>query len=62
MGITMEINEIYRVVSYDQYQNKAEETHWTTDKQGCEEYIANSPYKHCLRMEHAVLTSKVFKK
>ena len=45
------IEEIYRVVCTDQYQSTTPETCWTTNKQSCEEYIANSYYKHCLSIE-----------
>lgn len=48
--MTYTITEIYRVV-FDQYQSTTPETCWTTNRKSCEEYIANSYYKHCLRIE-----------
>lgn len=52
------IQKIYRVVCDDNYQRTTPETYWTKDKQECESYIQNSYYKHCLRIEEAVLTDK----
>ena len=57
----LEVNKIYRVVSTDQYQSTNAETYWTTDKKSCEDYIANSYYKHCLHIETSTLTNKAFK-
>ncbi|MBO6271800.1 hypothetical protein J6O48_03355 [bacterium] len=55
--MTFTIQEIYRVVCIDNYNYKSAETHWTTDKQACEEYIENSYYKHLLYIEKATLCS-----
>lgn len=49
--MTYTITEIYRVVCTDQYQSTTPETCWTTSRKSCEEYIANSHYKHCLSIE-----------
>jgi hypothetical protein len=43
--MTYTIAEIYRVVCTDQYHSTVPETCWTTNKQSCEDYIANSYYK-----------------
>lgn len=59
--MTYTIQEIYRVVSTDQYQSTTPETCWTTDKSSCEEYIANSYYKHCLYIETSRLSDKAIK-
>lgn len=37
--MTFTIQEIYRVVCIDNYNYKSAETHWTTDKEVCEQYI-----------------------
>ena len=55
------IQEIYRVVCTDQYQSTTPETCWTTDKNSCKEYIANSYYKHCLYIETSRLSNKAVK-
>lgn len=60
-NMTIEIDKIYRVVCNDNYQQTNSETCWTKDKKSCEEYIANSPYKHCLSIESATLGSKALK-
>lgn len=52
------IEKIYRVVCDDNYQQTTPETYWTKDKQECESYIQSKYYKHCLRIEEAVLTDK----
>jgi len=59
--MTYTITEIYRVVCTDQYQSTHPETHWTQDKNSCEDYIKNSYYKHCLSIERATLTDKALK-
>ena len=60
--MTVNINNIYRVVCTDNYQRTEPETHWTTSKEACEKYIANSYYKHCLSIETAILTNNIIKK
>lgn len=59
--MTVTIETIYRVVFVDQYQHSEPETYWTTDKESCEKYIADSYYKHCLRIESSTLTDKASK-
>lgn len=53
--MTFTIQEIYRVVCIDNYDYKYAETHWTTDKEACEQYIENSYYKDLLYIERAIL-------
>ena len=59
--MTVNIETIYRVVADDNYQHTTPETHWTTSKEACEEYIRKSYYKHCLHIETATLTDKILK-
>ena len=56
MDITVtKSTKIYRVICTDNYQSERSETNWHTSKEYCENYIKNSYYKHCLRMESAEL-------
>lgn len=59
--MTFTITEIYRVVCEENYQQTTPETYWTTDKKECEEYIANSNYKHCLYIETSRICDKAVK-
>lgn len=56
-----EIIEIYRVVHDEHYNQTRAETHWCLDKKQCEDYIAASNYKHCLRIEKSTLSNKAIK-
>lgn len=59
--MTYTIEEIYRVVCEENYQQVIPETHWTKSKKECEDYIAQSYYKHCLSIEKSTLTDKAVK-
>ena len=59
--MTYTITEIYRVVYTDQYQSTTPETCWTTSRKSCEEYIANSYYKHCLSIEKSRMSDSAIK-
>lgn len=59
--MTVNIEKIYRVVCDDNYQRTTPETHWTTSRAECEEYISKCFYKHCLRIQEATLTDKIMK-
>lgn len=41
----MEITKIYKVISYNQYNQSEDETEWHTSKKYCEEWIDNCSYK-----------------
>jgi len=61
MIMVYEIIDIYRVVCDEHYNQVRPETHWCLDKKQCDDYIAASSYKHCLRIEKSTLSNKAIK-